>query len=227
MAFRESHSCTSLTLNVVIEHKVAFVAACVQLDPAACGSIPMRFHRSRRVRRFRPWSNLSAFLIRRPGLTPVSRKDFLHSFPQRRQDFVFEPGIFPEPRVVPPTWMGQGDSPGETLPPVSNRFGHPSRAFAKVPHERGSADKYRQFEIGHRAQNARLSTCRHTAEVAAGPRQRHCIRENRMPWEGWRNSVDHRTHPPTHRAMRAADPRTGLRTVAPGDGLSPPAPAPR
>ena len=31
MAFRESHSCTSLTLNVVIEHKVANVAACVQL----------------------------------------------------------------------------------------------------------------------------------------------------------------------------------------------------
>ena len=50
--------------------------------------------------------------------------------------------------------MGQGDSPGETLPPVSNRFGHPSRAFAKVPHERGSADKYRQFEIGHRSQYA-------------------------------------------------------------------------
>lgn len=72
-----------------------------------------------------------------------------------------------------------------------------------------------------------LSTYRHTLEVAAGPRQSHCIRENRMPWEGWRNSVDHKTHPPTHRAMPSAGPRTGPRTVAPADGLSLPALAPR
>ena len=96
----------------------------------------------------------SAWLIRRPGLPQASRKDFPYSFPQRRQYLVFEPGISPEPRIVPPAWMGQRDSPGKTRPPVSNRFGHPSPAFAKVPNLRGSADQYRQFEIGHRAQDA-------------------------------------------------------------------------
>lgn len=96
----------------------------------------------------------TASTVRRTELTPAKRQYFPHPFAQRRQDVIFEPGIPPEPRIVSPARMWQRDDPGKIFLPASDRFGHPSLAFAKVPHLGRSTDQYRQFEIGHRVQNA-------------------------------------------------------------------------
>ena len=226
MAFRESHSCTSLTLNVVIEHKVANV------PPVFSWTLPLA---DRFPCDFTAQGACVDSTVVKSGCIPD---------PQARADSGQSKGL-PSPFPAAPAGLrfrtrnfsgatrcsanldgARGQSRGNT-PASFEPFRSPlpcvcqgatrARVRRQVPSVRNRASR----------PGRGLSTCRHTAEVAAGPRLRRCIRENRMPWEGWRNSVDHRTHPPTHRAMRAADPRTGLRTVAPGDGLSPPAPAPR
>ncbi len=152
MASRASRSSTSSTGNSAIDGRFPTHLP----GPAWTSSCSIRFPSGvlrQGIMRASPRQMPTASAVRRIGLTPASQY-FPYPFTQHGQDFIFEPGISPEPRIVSPAWMGQRDKPGKTFLPASDRFGHPAPASAEVPRLGGSSDQYRQFEVGHRVQNA-------------------------------------------------------------------------